>query len=300
MNYTISQFKKNFPDENACLDYLFNARYSRDSICPKCHKKGFYRIKTRKCYGCAWCGYQIYPLKGTIFSGSATSLYNWFFALYLMSVAKNGMSAKELQGVLGTTYKTAWRIAFLIRSLMTQDTNKLGGVVEADETYIGGVKKGGHGYKEKIPVMGIVQRGDQIRSKKISDNQTHTLLGMLRENVKMGSRVITDDNVAYWPNKITRLGMLHDKICHSKKEYVKGDIYTNTIEGFFGQMKKSITGTYHAVSPKHLQSYVDLFAFHRNQRFASVSAFEGLLLRLCGLPYSRGYKMPVCPLRVFS
>lgn len=293
MNYTISQFKKNFPDDNACLDYLFNARYGKDFICPKCHKKGFYRIKTRKCYGCAWCGYQIYPLKGTIFSGSSTKLYNWFYALYRFSTAKNGVSAKELQDVLGITYKTAWRIAYLIRSLMKQDSKKLDGIVEADTTYMGGKNKGKFGFSKKSPVMGVVQRGGKIKSKQIPDSQTHTLLGMLRENVKFGSRVITDDTPTYWPNKITRLGLLHDKINHSKEEYVKGDIYTNTIEGFFSQLKRSIDGTYHSISAKHLQSYVDEFAFRYNHRFASVSVFEALLLRLCGLPYGEGQRIGI-------
>jgi len=300
MNYTISQFKKNFPDDNACLDFLFKARFGKDYKCPKCGKTGFYRIKSRKCYGCAWCGYQIYPLKGTIFSGSSTDLHNWFYAIYMFSTAKNGVSSKELQEVLGITYKTAWRIGKLIRSLMKQDNFKLGGIVEADETYIGGRKKGKRGWGDKTPVMGIVQRGGKIKSKQISDSQTHTLLGMLRDNVKIGSRVITDDTQTYKPNKITRLGMLHDKITHSKGEYVKGDIYTNTIEGFFSQMKRSFDGTYHSISSKHLQSYVDEFAFRYNLRFASVSVFEALLLRLCELPYQGGQKMPAYPLRVSS
>jgi transposase len=283
MNYTISQFKKNFPNDDACLEFLFKARFSNFK-CPKCGKNKFYRIKNRKCYNCISGDYQIYPLKGTIFSGSSGSLFNWFYALYRFSTSKNGVSAKELQGVLNITYKTAWRISFLIRSLMKQDKNKLDGTIEADITYMGGRKKGGHAFSGKPPVMGIVQRGGGIKLKHIPNSETQHLLGALRENIKLGSRVITDDTITYRPNKITRLGLLHDKINHSKEEYVKGDIYTNTIEGFFSQMKRSINGTYHAVSRKYLQSYVDLFAFHRNQRFASVSAFETLLLRLCGLP----------------
>src|SRR4030042_6387947 len=141
MNYTITQFKKVFSDDDKCLEFIFNARFGRDFVCPHCGEKGFYRIKARKCYGCAWCGYQIYPLKGTIFSGSSTSLYNWFFALYLMSQTNHGMTAKELQRHLGITYKTAWRIAFLIRTLMKQDDEMLNHTVEADEIYIGGRRR---------------------------------------------------------------------------------------------------------------------------------------------------------------
>jgi len=199
-----------------------------------------------------------------------------------MSNSLNGASAKEIQRYLGTTYKTAWRIAKLIRSLMKQSDDKLSGTIEADETYIGGKRRGKRGWGEKTPVMGIVQRKGQIKSKKIPNSQTQTLLGMLRENVSFGSRVITDDTPAYKPNKIMRLGLLHDTINHSKEQYVKGDIYTNTIEGFFSQMKRSIDGTYHSVSVKHLQSYVDEFAFRYNHRFSDVSVFETLLSHLCG------------------
>lgn len=289
MNYTIKQFHTQFPDDNACLEYIFKNRYGSNYKCPKCGKTKFYRVKNRKCFNCA-CGYQIHPVAGTIFHKSETNLTNWFFAIYLLSNSKNGVSAKELQCHLGTTYKTAWRIGKQIRSLMKQGGDKLEGTIEADETYIGGRKKGKRDYGEKVPVMGIVQRGGKIKSKQIPDSQTHTLLGMLRDNVKLGSRVITDDTQIYKPNKITRLGMFHDKITHSKKQYVKGDIYTNTIEGFFSQMKRSFDGTYHSISSKHLQSYVDEFAFHYNQRLSSVSAFETLLSLLCR-PYSTGQRI---------
>lgn len=280
MKYTISQFNKDFPDDNTCLEYIFKTRFN-GLKCPNCSKSLFYRVKKRKAFACS-CGYQINPLSGTIFHKSATSLKNWFFAIYLFSASKNGVSAKELQRHLGTTYKTAWRIANKIRSLMKQDDYKLSGIVEADETYIGGKRRMSIKNTNKSAVMGIAKRGGQIKTKHIPNNQTHTLLKMLKDNVQFGSRVITDDASAYKPNKIMRIGMFHDKICHSKKEYVKGDIYTNTIEGFFSQMKRSIDGTYHSVSSKYLQSYVDEFSYYYNQRFAGISVFQNLLFRLCG------------------
>ncbi len=115
MGYTIKQFHKDFPNNDACLEYIFNARFGRDYTCPQCGKKGFYRVKKRKCYACAWCGYQIHPTSGTIFHKSNTKLTDWFFAIYLMSNSKNGVSATEIQRYLGTTYKTAWRIVNKIR-----------------------------------------------------------------------------------------------------------------------------------------------------------------------------------------
>ncbi len=288
MNYTIKQFKEKFFNDDACLDYVFKARFGRDFVCPKCGKKGFYRIKTRKCYGCS-CGYQIYPLKGTIFSGSATSLSNWFYALYRYSTAKNGISAKELQGVLGTTYKTAWRIAKLIRSLMSQDKEKLNKEVEIDEFYYGGKKRGAKGFVGKTPVVGMVQRGGHIKAKIVEELWTPEVLKIIIDNVERGTYLLTDD-ASYYP-KTKRLGYFHNSVNHSKKEFVRKEVHTNTIEGFWSQMKRSIYGTYHAVSPKHLQSYVDFFVFQRNHRLSSVSVFEALLLRLCELPYQGGQKI---------
>ena len=288
MLYTFSQFNKQFPDEDTCLEYMFNIRFNGFK-CPKCGKTNFYRVKGRKAFACS-CSYQVNPTAHTIFHKSDTNLKDWFFAIYLYSNSKNGVSAKELQRHLGTTYKTAWRIANKIRSLMKQDGKMLGGVVEADETYIGGK---GHrkGLGDKIPVMGMVQRGGKVISKKIEAPQTHILLGELQKNVKFGSRLITDDHTSY--RKAMRLGFRHDIINHSKHKFAKGDIYTNTIEGFWSQMKRSIDGTYHSVSSKHLQSYVDEFSYYYNQRFAGVSAFHDLLYRLCDKPYSRGQRIGI-------
>lgn len=298
MNYTIKQFQKDFPDDNACLKYILNTRF-QGLRCSHCGKSDFYRVKGRKSFACS-CGYQINPTANTIFHKSNTDLKNWFFAIYLFSASKNGVSAKELQRHLGTTYKTAWRIANKVRFLMKQDSDRLSGVVESDETYIGGTRRLASKYENKETVMGIVKRGGKIKTKHIPDNQTHTLLKMLRDNVSFGSRVITDDNAVYKPNKITRIGMFHDTICHSKKEYVKGDIYTNTIEGFWSQMKRSIDGTYHSISSKHLQSYVDEFSYYYNQRFAGISVFHDLLYRLCGQHGLGGQKMPAFEVKIPS
>lgn len=295
MKYTINQFKKDFPDDNTCLRYIFNNRYP-NYICPICGKKSFYQVKGRKSFACS-CGRQINPTANTIFHKSDTKLTDWFFAIYLFSASKNGVSAKELQRHLGCTYKTAWRIASKIRSLMSQDGDKLSGIVEADETYIGG--KGhysGRSTKNKVPVIGMVERSGKAVAKKVSDVQTHILLKTLNENIQFGTRLITDDFGIY--NKVGRIGLFHDSINHSKEQYVKGDIHTNTIEGFWSQMKRSIDGTYHAVSAKHLQSYVDEFAYHYNSRFASVSVFHDLLYRLCGRPYSEGYRIGLSLVKV--
>ena len=125
MQYTISQFRTNFPNDNACLEYIFKQRFGTNYLCPKCGKKGFYRVKKRKCYACAWCSYQIYPASGTIFHKSDTKLTDWFFVIYLMLNSKNNISSKDIQRYLGVTYKTAWRIGNKIRTLIKQGDNKL-------------------------------------------------------------------------------------------------------------------------------------------------------------------------------
>ena len=123
MRYTIKEFNEQFPTEDACLEYIFKSRYGRQHTCPKCGKAGFYRVKGRKCWACAWCGHQIHPLANTIFRKSETPLRSWFFALLLMSQSRNGVSAKEIQRHIGVTYKTAWRIQKQIRTLMAQEEN---------------------------------------------------------------------------------------------------------------------------------------------------------------------------------
>lgn len=291
MRYTIKQFQREFPNDDVCLDYIFKARFGKDYLCPKCAKTGFYRVNSRKCYACK-CGYQIHPTTGTIFHKSSTKITDWFFAIYLMSQSKNGVSAKELERHLGCTYKCAWRIANKIRTLMKQDNNMLEGVVEADETFIGG-KREGKQYKggvDKISIMGMVERKGKIRSKVIPDRQTHTLLKELRECVKFGSHLITDDYAIY--NKVNRIGLFHDSVNHSKREFARGNVHTNTIEGFWGQMKRSISGTYHCVSEKYLQSYVDEFAYHYNHNYSVYPVFYDLLSRLCGQHDLGGQRMP--------
>ncbi len=173
---------------------------------------------------------------------------------------------------------------------MKQGNDMLSGTIEADETYVGGKTYRANKNKNKGVVMAVVQRKGQVKSKHIVDSSTSSLLKVLKDNVSFGSRVITDDNSSYRPNKVLRLGMLHDRINHSKKEYVKGDIYTNTVEGFFSQFKRSIDGTYHSVSLKYLQSYVDQFSFHYNNRSA---CFYELLGRLCGRLGSEGQRIGI-------
>lgn len=263
MRYTVKQFKADFPDDAACLELIFLNRFGDIKYCPKCAAETkFYRVKKRQCYACMHCGYQLHPLSKTIFRKSSTSLWNWFYAIYLFSVSKNGVSAKELERHLGVTYKTAWRMSKQIRLLMQQDVNKLTGIVEADETYIGGKTTWDKKYRNKTAVLGLAEKNGLARAFVGDADATHAI-PFMKANVELGSVIHTDESVIY--SRVKR-DFEHHAVNHGLKEYVRDGIHTNTIEGFWGQMKRSIDGTYHCVSPKYLQSYVNEFVFRYNYR----------------------------------
>lgn len=270
MKYTIKQLQKDFPNDDACLDYIFRNRF------PHC-VGSYYRVKGRKCYANV-SGKQIHPLAGTIFHKSSTPLTIWFYAVYLFSASKNGVSACELERQLGITYKCAWRIANHIRKLMKQDEGLLSGVVEVDETYWGGRRKVEVKMSNKSAIMGMVERGGRIRVKQIPNRETHIILNNIRDNVAKETNLMTDDFKVY--RKTPKLGYNRQFIKHSRKRYVSGNIHTNTIEGWWSQFKRSVHGSYHSVSAKYLQNYLDEFAFRYNLRNDEIPVFQWLLYRM--------------------
>lgn len=284
MSFTLKDFQAQFPDDRACLDFLFNTRWPRGGKCDECGKANcFHPINDRRSYSCAWCGYQVYPTAGTIFHKSTTSLVSWFFAIFLMSTSRNGVAAKELERQLGVTYKTAWRMAHEIRKLMQDKPGKFFGECEADETYVGGVRPGkrGRGAAGKTAVVGVVNRRGGVQAKVVSAVNTASVMGHIRETVEPGAKIHTDEAHVY--NFVKPLGYSHEVVNHGRKEYVRGRVHTNTIEGFWAQLKRSIDGTHHHVSPKYLQAYVDEFAFRYSNRWAgdddSASMFELMAAR---------------------
>jgi transposase len=267
MRYTIKTFNEKFPDDDSCLDYMFKQAYDSMTACPKCgvSEPSYYRVRSRKCYECKDCGNQIYPLAGTIFHKSATPLRSWFYIIFLFSVAKNGVSAKEVERHLGVTYKCAWRIAKQVRELMNQETGALTGIVETDETYIGGRKRGKDiTVQDKAIVFGVVERDGKVKANHVTSAGARILLPKLLESIAIGTTVYSDQARVY--STLKRLGYLHASVNHSTGEYGRGIVHTNTIEGFWGQLKRSIDGTYHCVSPKYLQSYVNEFVYRYNYR----------------------------------
>src|SRR5271170_7460842 len=273
--YTFKDFDTEFPNDDACLNHILNERWPDGrTMCQKCGvERKHYRVTGRTAFACDHCGNHIYPLAGTIFEKSTTSLRLWFYAMYLMGSTRCGISAKQIQRETGVTYKTAWRMFKQIRSLMADDEMVLEGpTVEVDETYMGGVRKYGRGRpmrgdKVKTPVVAIVQRNGKVVAKVIPDVSEPTLSGIIREHVVPESMIYTDEFPSYGRIPHLRdaegkhLGYRHRHIAHSKGEYVYKDIHTNTVEGFWSLVKRGISGVYHSVSPKYMQTYINEYTF---------------------------------------
>jgi len=275
--FTVKRFNQLFPDDDTCLDFMFSQAYGNMPACPKCGvvEPSYYRVRGRKCYECKDCGSQIHPLGTTIFHKSSTSLRDWFYVIYLFSVSKNGVSAKEVERHLGVTYKTAWRIAKQVRMLMLEGGSPLSGVVETDETYVGGRYKGaGKGYDNKEVVFGMVERGGRVKAEHVQSAGARVLLPRLRSTVAPGTVVYSDQAQVY--RTLHRVGYYHDSVNHSIGEYGRGIVHTNTIEGFWSQLKRSIDGTYHCVSAKYLQLYLNEFVYRYNHR-QETSMFPALI-----------------------
>ncbi len=289
--YSLMEFMEEFPDDATCLEWLWRNRFSKDgehAHCPKCDgERTFKRYETsqqRQSWTCTGCGHHVHPTAGTIFHKSATSLHLWFYAMYLITSTRCGISAKQLERELGVTYKTAWRMFNLIRTdLMKQDDCTLEGAVECDETYMGGQRRGslqgrpGKASPHKTAVFGMVQRKGRIVVSTVPNVQKVTLHPKIEERILPASIVYTDEMGAY--NGLDRKGYTHKRIKHSEKVYVSGDIHTNTIEGFWSLVKRGIGGVYHAVSTKHLQSYLNEYAWRYNLRHTDEGRFRILLLR---------------------
>jgi transposase-like protein len=288
--YTIADFNTQFPNEDACLTYVLEERWPDGRVhCEKCKTvRKHHRVSKRTAYACDYCGNHIYPLAGTIFEKSTTRLKTWFYAMYLMSSTRCGISAKQIQRETGVTYKTAWRMFKQIRTLMSEDISLEGEAVECDETYVGGkainmhrdvkkrrnIRAGGGG---KTTVFGMVERGGSVIAKVIPDGKVKSIFPVIQERVLPSSTIYTDEYILYEKLADLPQNYTHRRINHAQKIYVMGQTHTNTIEGFWSLLKRGLGGVYHSVSSKHLQSYCDEYSFRYNRRSAGVPMFTSLL-----------------------
>ncbi len=304
-DYSLMEFTERYPDDAACLDRLWRSRYAPDgshAFCPRCEReRKFHRTKTRASYTCDSCGLHVHPMQGTIFEKSTTSLKLWFYAMYLMSSTRCGVSAKQLEREIGVTYRTAHRMMKKIRTELMNDggDEPLSGDVEIDETTWGGKPRKpvgaspylalgpdrraeGYAHREAKPtILGMVERGGRIRFRVIGSRHGAVLSRAVLANVNPSSIIFTDDWASYKP--LRRHYIDHKVINHSEGVYVRGDTYTNTIEGAFGNMKTGMRGAYKKVSPRYLQSYLDEYAWRHNaqreREVEGVPLFEQLLGR---------------------
>jgi transposase-like protein/DNA-directed RNA polymerase subunit RPC12/RpoP len=278
---TIQQFFKKFPDDETCLKHLFLQRFGKVYDCPKCERKAkWYPIKAERAYSCQFCGHHIHPTVGTIFESSSTSLQLWFYAIYLFTTTRNGVSAKELQRQLGVTYKCAWRIGHKIREHMAEvdGEDPLSGIVEVDETYVGGKGEGveSRGRKHKTIVMGMAEKDGDVMTKVIPNVQKKTLHPHIEENIEKGSEIQTDELNSY--KGLDKKGYTHETVNHAAGEYVSSTgATTNTIEGFWNQLKNGIRSTHIHVSSKHLAKYAKEFEYRFNSRSCPERMLEELL-----------------------
>jgi transposase len=285
---TYSRFLELFPDNDACLEHLRQKLFPDGSECPGCGMPTkFFRIKSRAAYSCMYCRHQVYPTAGTIFHKSTVSLQLWFFAIYLMSSTRCGISAKQLEREIGVTYKTAHRMFKQIRTLMGDQWDEpLSGDVEVDETAIGGKPRAAdirHGrgrvrHTRKPTVLGMVERGGRVRARVISDRGGVTIKSTMRQHVLPASMIFTDDWRLY--SGVDREWKGHKRINHSARIYVDGETHTQTIEGFFGLFKNGVRGVYHAISTRYLQDYLNEYAFRYNRRDGRDPIFWAILNRV--------------------
>lgn len=288
--YSLMEFMRDFPDDAACLDWLWRTRYAADgehAHCPKCEQeRSFKRYATsqrRQSWTCTACGTHLHPTADTIFHKSSTSLHLWFYAMYLMTSTRCGISAKQLERELGVTYKTAWRMFHLIRNdLMEQDRTPLDGDVEADETFYGGRMRAADRHKTQAQkldrytmVAGVVERGGRVIAsvtKHRVDTRNH-----VQSYVLPSANLFTDEYPAYI--ETGRKYQTHQRINHTERVYVSGDVHTQTIEGFWALVKNGIRGVYHSVSAKHLQGYLNEYAWRYNHRDDGSAMFLTLIMR---------------------
>ena len=268
--FSFLQFLQKYPNDEVVLQEIFESTCGHIATCPDCKKATkWHRIKSRPCYSCQWCGYRIFPLAKTPLANTKIPLTNWYYAIFLFSVSKNGVSAKELQRQLNVSYPTAFRMGHVIRSLMDdQGQVILSGPVEMDETLLGGKKRGGkRGWGADKPcVFGMVERGGNIYTKVVLNREANTLLPIIVDHTSEDTTAYTDDFKVYKKLMEECLFDDHGVVEHTKKQHVNGEAHTQTIDGHWSLLKRSIKGTHVSVSRKYLQKYLDEFSFRRNHR----------------------------------
>jgi len=277
---TVAQFDATFPDEEACKTYLMKRRWPLGVRCARCNNDKVFAVSSMpfkwQCYKCApGAGYRFSVIAGTIFENTNKPLHDWFRVVHLMLASKKGMSALQIQRMLGFgSYGTAHMMCHKIRAALIEPEKKLGGIVEVDETWIGGKESNRHWNKKKggvggagtgkTPIIGAVEREGNVVARVLKRVTKQAVHNFIREAVSNKvSLLATDEHSIY-----VKLGKHypHQSVHHQNKQYVIGAVHTNTIEGFWSIFKRGIVGSFHKVSDKYLPLYVAEFQFRYNNR----------------------------------
>ncbi len=293
----LPQLIEKFGSEDRCRDYLEDLRWPHGVYCPRCGNQSTSWIEKRKQHECnePSCRYQFSVTAGTVFHDSHLPLWKWFLAIYLIGESKKVISAKQLQRTLGVSYKTAWYLGHRIRSAMEEDSPvPLQGIVEIDETFIGGYRQQTPGcrgpHEHKTMVMGAVERGGEIRLRVQNgpDRKTRKAYqGFVKDHVHDDTEAIFTDASKAWGD-LSDENTDHQMVSHRTEEWVRAQVHTNTVEGVWSLLKRSVVGTYHQLSAKHLPAYLDEIAFRFNNRNNDY-LFRDTLLRMVEgetLPYA--------------
>jgi transposase-like protein len=280
-----------YHSEESCRARMEELRWPDRVDCPRCDSKDIARMEDRHQYQCRSCRYQFSVTAGTIFHDTHLPLWKWFLAVYLIVESKKGVSANQLKRMIGVSYKTAWYLSHRIRAALKEvDAQLLKGIVEVDETFVGGEAEGkGRGYKgNKTVVVGAMQRGGNICLQVVRGTDRETLHGFIRENTADNTEAIYTDE---WPayKGIADVDTKHEAVKHRAKEWARGEVHTNSIENVWSLLKRSIVGSYHQVSAKHLDAYLDELEFRFNNRenpYMFRDALCKLLVANC-LPYAK-------------
>lgn len=282
---------EHFHSEEKCRAYLEHLRWPDGVACPRCSAKNVSRIEKRNQFHCNSCRHQFSVTSGTIFHDSHLPLWKWFLTAYMMIESRKGVSANQIKRTVGVSYKTAWYLCHRIRAaIVATNPAPLSGTVEVDETWVGGKRRGmGRGYTDnKTMVLGVIERGGEVRLKVAKHADRETLHGFIRLHTSPETqRIITDEWPAY--KGIDDHDTRHETVNHKAKEWVRGDVHTNTVENVWSLFNRSIVGAYHKVSTKHLDAYLDELEWRFNNRQNPYLFRETLrkLLAAQSLPYAR-------------
>jgi len=269
---TLPDLMKLYPTDDKCREILTRLRWPEGVTCLRCKERRVAWLKARNQFECMACGYQFSVTTGTVFNDTHLALLKWFMAVLLLCEAKKGMSAHQVHRTLGVSYKTAWYLCHRIRAAMAEaEKPMLGGAIEMDETYVGGK---GHGGQErgrgtkKRPVIGIRQRNGELRLFHAKQITARSLEKFLRDNVGEHVDVFFTDELPVYRGIARRMGLAdrHYVVEHGTKEYVRGEAHTNSIESAFSLFKCGLRGSWHKLSAKHLQAYLEEMTFRFNRR----------------------------------